>query len=107
MIIGNVEIGNNAKNTLSLLNLDLFSSYLFGRSIYRHRGRLSCDLKLAPGHNLDLSWIYHYVGRDPGDKPWCAYCHVVADARSQIVEGISSIITRNHRVPFTGDRALN
>ena len=62
LIIGYIEIGDQAEDALLLLDLDLLGCDLLGGITYCHRGHRHRDLELAALHDYVLAWLEHDLG---------------------------------------------
>src|SRR5437660_48703 len=105
VIIDDVEIGEDAKNPLLLLDPDLLDGDLFGGIIHRYRGHHLCDVEFAARQDYVLAWINDDGRRGPG----CKSVRGDADAISSWFETFEfkeSVVVRHHRAWISGDGTL-
>src|SRR5579859_1147827 len=106
MIIGDIEIRNETKYTLLLLDLYLFSRNVFGGGIDRYGCRFSREFKLVPWKKLNLARIHRECRRSPSDKASGTYRDLICGSRPQIAESVGSVIARRRRALVSGEGAV-
>ena len=105
-IIDDVEIGDNAENTLLLLHLDLLGSDLLGGINNIYRGLHLCDLESAVSQDYTLSWLEDDLGRGPVRKSLGADGDVIGGSRLEILELKESVVVCLDCSVIAGDRTF-
>ena len=96
MIVGYVEVGDDAENSLMLFELDLFSGQFLSGITHGYLGHCRGDTEFGPGQNEVMAGLKGDVRRSPAGKSRGADGDVIR-VRIEIVEFKESSIVRHDR----------